>query len=108
MLNSHFDHLSEIIFAMATTSECSGVNSVFRQRLGALGVLAQQAMSVEMKIAHQRRRKTHTIELFADSRNGFSSFWCINRYTYELGTRLRQLAHLDSCCNRIGRIGVSH
>ena len=55
------DHLAELAVFFITLAHVTGVDAVFRQGLRTVGIVGQQAMAIEMKVANQWHRHAHTI-----------------------------------------------
>ena len=61
-LASDLDKRSEILIVARATTHVSGVNPVFRQRLGAVGVAPQKPVPNKMEVADQRHVVAEVVE----------------------------------------------
>ena len=103
-----FDHLAKLAVFFVALAHVAGVNAVFGQGLRAVGKVGEQAVAVEMEIAHQRHRHAHAVQLLADIGYGLRRLGRVDRDTHHLRARERQFLHLDGCANGIDRVGVGH
>ena len=103
-----FNNRGELLIPLPAPSNVAGIDAVFGQRLGAGGMLAQQAVTVEMKVADQRRGHALRRQPVADHRHSSSSGLGIDRNPHQFRTRLRQFRHLSGRGVRIGGVRIGH
>jgi hypothetical protein len=61
-----------------------------------------------MKIADERHRHTHPVELIANVRNGGSGFGRVHRDPHQFRPGLSQFLHLDCRADGVGSVGIGH
>jgi hypothetical protein len=61
-----------------------------------------------MKIADQRHRHAHAVELLTNRRHGRRRFRRVDRDTHQFRTGLRQFLDLDRRADRVRGVGVGH
>ena len=54
--------------ALGALADIAGVDAVFGQRARAVRVVAQQALAIEVKIAHQRHIAAQIVQIVGESR----------------------------------------
>ncbi len=69
-MDRDFDHFGELRVALAAAAHIAGVDTVFRQRLGAGRVRLEQLVTVEVKVADDGHVNAHLREPVADVRYG--------------------------------------
>ncbi len=108
MFAGQFDHFRKLRIAFAALADVAGIDAVFGQRAGALRVVAEQLVAVEMKIADQRHRTVVAIERFTDVGHSGSGFRVIHGNAHQFGAGTGQLQHLLGGCGYIRGIGIGH
>ncbi len=108
VLGGDLDHLGELGVALGALPHIARIDAVFRQRLRALGIVAQQQVAVVVEVADQRHIDFHAVELGADRRYGRCCFRRVHGDAHDLGAGTRQLLDLDRGADRIGGIGIGH
>jgi len=84
------------------------IEAVLRERLGAIGIVGQQAVAVVVEIADERHVDAHAIELLADVRHLRRGLGRVHGDADHLRAGNRELLHLDRRADRIDRVGVGH
>src|SRR4029077_4778334 len=69
-----FDHFRELRIALAAAADVTGVDAVLGERGGAVRVLAQQLVAVEVEVTDQRHAHAGALEPFADGRDRRGGF----------------------------------
>ena len=102
------DHLTELLVFLVALAHIARVDAVLGQRAGAIGKVGQQPMAVVMKVADERHRNAHAVELLADGRHSRCSLGRVHRDAHQFRARHRKLLDLNGCADRVGRIGIGH
>src|SRR2546429_8731627 len=63
------DHLRELRVALGSPPDVTRVDAVLGERRGAIRMLAQELMAVEVEVADQRHADTRAIETLANPRH---------------------------------------
>ena len=80
--HGRFDHLAKLLVVLVTLAHVAGVDAVFGEGLGAVGVIGQQAVTVVMEVANQRDVNAHAVELFAHMRHGLRCLRRVDRQAH--------------------------
>ena len=102
-----FDHGAEIVVVLAADADVAGIDAVFRQRAGALGILLEQNMAVVMEVADDGHAHAELVELSTmwGTAAAASSVLTVTRTSSEPARA--SAAPVDGAGN-IGRVGVGH
>src|SRR5438132_12023841 len=90
------DHLRELRVALAAAADVTRVDAVLAERRGAIRMLAQELMGVEVEVADQRHADTGAIETLANGRHRRGSLARVDREAHGLGPRARERLHLPA------------
>ena len=102
------DHHRELRVALAALSDVAGIDSIFGERLRAIGMIGEQLVAIEVKIADQRNGAIRAIERCANRRNRCGGLRCIDGDANELRAGLGERAHLRDRCGNVRGVGVGH
>ncbi len=108
MLQGLLDHHRELAVALGSLADVARVDAELRERPGALRMLAQQLVAVEVEIADERDHTAHRVEPFPDGRHGGGGVRRIDGDPDELGTGRGELAGLADGGGDVGGVGVGH
>src|SRR6202030_1565009 len=86
----------------------TGIDAVFVQSAGAIGVFGQQDVAVIVKIADQRSIAPGIEHALFDLRHGGSRFGDVHGNAYQFGARARELEALLNGRGNIGGVGIGH
>ena len=82
--DSSLDHLSKLFVVFVALTHIAGIDTVFRQSLGAFGIVGQQTVAVVMEVTDQRDMDVHAVQLFADVWHRLRSLWRVDRDANQL------------------------
>ena len=102
------DHARELGIPFLTAADIAGIDAVLGERLRALGVLGQQAVSVEMEIADQGYRHTARVQPLADRRHRARRLLAVDGDTHQLRAGTCQIGDLVDGSRGVGGICVGH
>ena len=108
MLAGNLDQGCELRVAFLALSDIAGVDAVLVQRRGAVRILRQQFVSVEVKVADQRHAHAHAFEALAHFRHGTRRVRAVHGDAHQFRTGARQVRHLRGGGHGIRRVGVGH
>ena len=78
-----FDNGGELLVLLPAPPDVAGIDTVLVQHLGAGRILAEEAMTVEMKIANQRRIHALRRQALADQRHGGGGLLGVDRHAHQ-------------------------
>src|SRR5437773_2981418 len=102
------DHLRELRVALAAAADVTRVDAVLGERRGAVRMLAQELVAVEVEVADQRHADTGAIETLANRRHRRRSLARIDREAHELRPRARERLHLPDRALDVRGVGIGH
>src|SRR5207302_1187041 len=102
------DHLRELRVALAAAADVTRVDAVLGERRGAVRMLAQELMAVEVEVADQRHADTGAIETLANRRHRRRSLAGVDREAHELRPRARERLHLPDRALDVRGVGIGH
>src|SRR2546421_11781570 len=102
------DHLRELRVALAAAADVTRVDAVLGERRGAVRMLAQELMAVEVEVADQRHADTGAIETLANRRHRRRSLARVDREAHELRPRARERLHLPDRALDVRGVGIGH
>src|SRR6185503_9075472 len=102
------DHGRELFVAFRAAPDVARVDAQLGQRLGTRRVLREQAVTVEMKIPHQRRIDAHGVEPLADRWHRGGGLGVVDSDAHDLGSGAREIRHLLYGGRDVRRIGIGH
>ncbi len=79
MADRHLDNGRELPVLLVLEADIAGIDAVFRESLGAGGVIGEQFVADIVEIAHQRHIDAAFREAIADMRHGSGGFIPIHR-----------------------------
>ncbi len=103
-----FDHGGELRVPLAAAADVAGVDAIFGQGLGTLGVACQQLVTVEVEIADQRGVHAELEQSLADGRHRAGGFLGVDRDTHQLRTGFGQRLDLLDGGVHVRRVGIGH
>ena len=74
-----FDHLAKLAVFFVALANVARVDAVLGERLCAVGIVGQQTVAVEVKVANQGHSNAHAIELFTDVRHSLRRLRRVHR-----------------------------
>ncbi len=108
ILAGDLDHLGELRIALAAATDIAGVDAVLRERFRALGMFAQQLVTVEVEVADDRDVDALLREPVANRRDGGGGFGRVDGDSHQLRTGACQGLDLLDRSLDVRRVGVRH
>ncbi len=106
--NGQLDQGGELAVAFLAATDVAGVDAVLGQGLGALGIVAQEPVAIEVEIPDQGDIQPHAIQGFANSRHGSGGIFIVDGDTNQFRTRASQFGDLAHAGGDIGRVRIGH
>ena len=103
-----FNHGRKLIVAFHSATNVSGIDPVLIQHLGAIRILGQQLMSIEMKIADQGHSTSFDLQQIANLGHRCGGCGRIDRDAHEFRACLGKFTNLSSGRFHILRVGIRH
>ena len=104
----HLDHAPKVLVPVPAGADVSGVDAVFGQGSGAIGIAAEQKMPVVVKIADQRDIDPQVAQPDSDLGDRPGCPVVVYSDPNQLRARQGQRGHLAGGGGRIGGVGVGH
>src|SRR5437879_9938363 len=102
------DHLRELRVALAAAADVTRVDAVLGERRGAVRMLAQELMAVEVEVADQRHADTGAIETLPNRRHRRGTLARVDREAHELRPGARERLHLPDRALDVRGVGIGH
>ena len=105
---SEFDDGGELLVLLLAAPDIAGIDAVFVEQFGAGGMVRQQPVAVEMKIADQRHADPLRRQALANPRHGGGGLFGVDGHAHQLRTGAGQFRDLGDGGRHIGGVGVGH
>src|SRR5256884_9068449 len=102
------DHPRDRRGALGPPPAVPRLDAVLGERRGAIRMLAQELMAVEVEVADQRHADTGAIETLANRRHRRRSLARVDREAHELRPRARERLHLPDRALDVRGVGIGH
>ena len=103
----HFEDRPEVL-VLPLAAHVARIDPVLGERLGGLGVLGEEEVTVVVEVADDRDADPHLVEPLDDRRHRLGGRLVVHRDAHQLTPRLDQLAHLLDGRSGIRRIRIGH
>ena len=108
VLDGDFDHGAEVVVVFLADGDVAGINAVLRQRLGAVGKLLEQEVSVVVEVADDGHANAEAVEAVNDGSDGGSGSVVVHGDADEFGAGASKGRDLADGAFNVGRVGVGH
>ena len=98
----------ELLVAALAVADVAGIDAVFIERAGAIGIFRQQDVAVVVEIADDRRVAAGIEQAFLDFRDGRGGFRHVHGDADQLGAGLGEFDALLRGCGYVGGVRVGH
>ena len=108
MLDGYFDHGAEVVIILAADGAVAGIDAVFGESFGAVGIFGEELVAVVVKVADDGRGPAFGADAFDDVGNGFGGVVVVNGDTNELGAGASEGGDLLDGGFDVRGVGVGH
>jgi len=108
ILHRGFDHRAEVVVVLPPDIHVARIDSVLRQRAGALGIFLQQDVAVVMKIADDGNADAGAVQFLDDARHRLRGLVIVDRDAHQFRASARQGGGLVHRALDIRGIRVRH
>ena len=108
MLDGHFDHGAEVVVVLLADVDVAGIDAVFGEGAGAVGILLEEDVAVVVEVADDGDADAEFVERVDDFGDGLGGGFGVDGDAHQLGAGLGQRHHLIDGGGGVGGVGIGH